>query len=814
MLRNYFKIAWRNLQKKPSYSFMNIAGLGIGIAVCMIIFFVIQYNTSFDGFHFGKDRIFRVITQYHKEDAVTSATSKDVPFPLPRALKSTFPQLPQVTAVFASQNDQILLSDEKGNFTKTFKENKGVFFTDAAFFKIFDFPLLDGSYESMDEPNTVLLTKETAERYFGTWQAAMGKTIHLEAGGSIFSHSTDVLKVTGILNTIPQNTDFQLKVVASVSSETSAYMLRSTDWDDHTNSNFGCFVSLPPDLSEIDFNSQLALFASKVKSPQNKDTFLAQPLSEVHFDVESGNYGGKTVSQELLNVLWLIAALILLIACVNFVNLSTAQAVNRAKDVGVRKAVGSSKAQLQVQFMTETFLIVISSVIIATAIGFMSLPFVNRLLEISLNFTILTDTSVLVFLLTVTVLVTVLAGFYPALVMSGFSPVNALKSKFSVNSASGLSLRRGLVIFQFMIAQALIIGTFIILKQMNYFMDRPIGFDKEEIIHVPFRLDSLRISRLEFLRNELTAINGVESVSFSTNTPIENEENMWNNFRFDNAEKDSDVKAITKFADSHFISTYKLNLVAGRNLKPTGMTQEFLVNESLMRSLGITNPEEILGKEISIWNGVIKCPVVGILKDFNNQSFHHNLAPMIVSSNNTMYSMAGIKLQSAGIAATLASVKSTFDKTFPNFVYEYHFLDDKIDAFYKEEVQLAQLYKLFAGIAIFLSCMGLYGLATFMTAQRIKEVGVRKVMGASVSQIVGLLSKEFIKMVLFAIIIASPVAWYLMSRWLQDFTYRIDISWWIFAISGTLAIGMAFLTVSFETIKAARVNPVKSLRSE
>ncbi len=814
MFKNYFKTAWRNLTRNKNYSIINIAGLAVGIAVCMMIFMIIQYQTSFDNFHSKKDRIYRVVTEYHHADNATITYGKDVPFPMPIGLKTAFPQIEQVAPVCESHNDQLLIPDDNGTAIKTFKEDKGVFFTKPSFFKMFDFPLLAGSYESLKDPNNVLLTKEIAQKYFGDWKTAIGKTINLQAGGSLFSHGTDVLKVSGILAAIPANTDFQLKLVVAFGTGITEDMAKNTDWEDRTNADFGCYILLPPNVSVNNFNQQLRAYSAKVESPENKESHIIQPLTAVHYDTQTGDYSNKTISRELLNVLWLIAAFILLIACVNFINLSTAQAVNRAKEVGVRKVLGSSKFQLQIQFIVETFLIVISAVMLAAVITILALPYVNQLLELSLSFNILSNPAIILFLLTVTIVVTALAGFYPSIVLSRFNPVNALKSKITANTAKGISLRRGLVVFQFIIAQALIIGTLIIVKQMNYFMGQPLGFDKDAIVNVPFRVDSLRLSRLDYLKNQLLSVNGVQAVSFSSNTPVEDANDMWSTFKFGHAIKDEDFKAITKFADDEYVPTYKLQLVAGRNLQPSKMTREFLVNESLVKSLGLKKPEDILNKEISIWGDRIKCPVVGVLKDFNDRSFRHDVAPLLITTDNVMYSQAGIKLTTANMSSTLQSVKKIFAQTFPGFVYENKFLDDKIASFYKQENQLSQLYKIFAAIAIFLSCLGLYGLASFMAVQRIKEVGIRKVLGATAGNIVYLFSKEFILLISIAFVIATPLAWYFMNKWLQNYVYRIDISWWIFIIGGAASILIALITVSFQAIKAAIANPVDSLRSE
>ncbi len=813
MFKNYFKIAWRNLLRNKSYTAINVTGLAVGIAVCMVIFIIIQFQTSFDNFHTKKDRVYRVLTEYHHADAPSAFYGKELPFPMPLGLKTAFPQLEQVAAVYASHDDQLLIPGSNGTAVEEFKEQHGVFFTEPSFFKIFDFPLLAGSYESLKNPNNVLLTKETAEKYFGNWKTAMGKTIKMQVGGFMFEHGTEVLKVSGILATIPANTDFHFKlVVAYGTGFTGSLMVRSTDWN-VTETDFGCYVLMPQDISVSNFNQQLRAYSRKVESPVNKDSHIVQPLSAVHYDTQAGNYSNKTISRQLLNVLWLIAAFILLIACVNFINLSTAQAVNRAKEVGVRKVLGSSKSQLQLQFIAETFLIVISAVILAGLITMLALPSVNNLLELSLSFNIFSNPAIILFLLAVTVIVTALAGFYPSVVLSRFNPVNALTSKHTSNTG-GISLRRGLVVFQFIIAQALIIGTLVIVKQMNYFMDQPLGFDKDAIVNVPFRVDSVRISRLDYIKKQLLSINGVQAVSFSSNTPVEDGSDMWNTLRFDHAVKETGFYAITKFADNGYVSAYKLPIIAGRNLEPNMMTREFLVNEALVKSLGIKNPGDIIGKEISIWNGMIKCPVVGVLKDFNDRSLRDNLAPLIITTDVAMYNQAGIKLTAANLPATMESVKNVFEKTFPDFVYEYKFLDEKIGSFYKQENQLAALYKIFAAIAIFLSCLGLYGLASFMAVQRIKEVGIRKVLGASTGNIVYLFSKEFVVLIAIAFAIATPIAWYYMHRWLQDYVYRINISWWLFAAGGLASIIIALATISFQAVKAAMANPVKSLRSE
>jgi ABC-type antimicrobial peptide transport system permease subunit len=819
MIKNYFKIAWRNLSRNKGFAIVNITGLAAGIAVCMIIFIIIQFQTSYDNFHVKKDRIYRVLTESHHADAATITYGKSVPFPMPAALKTEFPQLEEVAPVYASHNDELQVTDANGTGIKNFKEQSGVFYTSPAFFKMFNFPLLAGSYESLKDPDNVLLTKEVAENYFGDWKTAVGKIIKIKGyysmGAGLFQFPATPLKVSGILATIPANTDFQLKLVVAYGTDFTGdkqYGFNQPQWN-QSAPDFGCYMLLPKNITADNFNQQLSAYAKKVQPADNKDSYILQPINAVHYDAAAGNYSGKIISHQLINVLWLIAAFILLIACVNFINLSTAQAVNRAKEVGVRKVMGTNKSQLQIQFIVETFLIVTVAVILATAITLLALPYINHLLELSLAFNILNNPTVILFLVIVAIVVTALAGFYPSIVLSRFNPVTALKSKQAANTTGGISLRRGLVVFQFIIAQALIIGTLTIVQQMNYFMKQPLGFDQEAIVNVAFRADSTGGKMTDYLKQQLLS-NGIQAVSFSSNTPVEDNNNMFSNFKFDHAAKDADFQAITKFADEDYVPTYKLQLVAGRNLQPSGWTREFLVNESFVKSLGFKNPADILNKEVSILGGLIKCPIVGVLKDFNNRSLRQDLSPLLIATNSTMYRQASIKLSTTNIAASMQAIKKIWEKTLPNQVYDYRFLDDKIESFYKQESQLAQLYKIFAAIAIFLSCLGLYGLASFMAVQRTKEVGIRKVLGASEGSIVYLFSREFIMLVIIAFVVASAVAWYFMHNWLQNYPYRISLSWWMFILAGAGTMLITLMTVSFQAIKAAIVNPIKSLKAD
>jgi putative ABC transport system permease protein len=804
MFKNYFKTAFRSLIRNRNYTVINIAGLAVGIAVCMIIFMIIQFQTSFDNFHSKNDRIYRVLTEYHHADSKDIFNGKGVPFGFLNVIRTAFSQVESAAPVLADYDDQVVVLNSENKTDRKFKERSGFFYTDPTFFKIFNFPLLSGSYESLKDPNNVLLSKEIAENYYGDWKSAIGKTFKI--------NNTDVVKVSGILASIPVNTQFQLKAVVAFGTGYTKRFVTSTDYDG-TSGDFGCYVLLKPGASSFSLTNQLKAYSKKVKSADNNDVQIIQPLEDVHYDTHAGDFSNQTISHTMINILWLIAAFILLIACVNFINLSTAQAVNRAKEVAVRKVLGSNRRQLQLQFITETFLIVSSAIISSLTITWCTVPYISKILELPLNINGSNVFDIIIFLAIICIAVTMLAGFYPSIVLSRFSPITALKTKLAAKSSKGISLRRGLVVFQFSIAQTLIIGTLIIVKQMNFFSNQPLGFDKDAIVNIPVPTDSLDNTKLFYLKQQLVNVNGIQSVSFNSNTPVEDNTDNWSMFSFDHSPKQVDFYSIFKSADNDYVPTYRLPLVAGRNLEVSDTMREFLVSEMLVKNLGIANPQDALNKEIK-FSDEYKGNIVGVLKDFNTRSLRDGLAPMVITTMRINYNEASIKLVAKDVAPVMKSIEKIWNTTYPDFLYEYKFLDDKIASFYKQENQLSQLYKIFAAIAIFLSCLGLYGLASFMAVQRIKEVGVRKVLGATVASIVYLFSKEFALLITIAFAIATPIAWYFMNQWLQHFTFRIGLSWWIFLAGGIASIAIAMLTVSFQAIKAAIANPVKSLRTE
>jgi ABC-type antimicrobial peptide transport system permease subunit len=802
MFKNFFTTALRNLKRNKAYSLINIIGLGVGMAICLMIFLIIHFETSFDTFHSQKERIYRVLTEFN--DPSGKSFSAGVPFPLPATLRQDFPQLEKVAPIYADNNTLLSVMDEDNQKAiKKFKEEEGVFFTEASFFEIFDFKWLSGDpATALSDPLSIVLTKEIAEKYFGSWEAAIGKTIN--------RNNKKLLKVTGILESIPRNTDFQFKAVAPYKT----FMNPSDDWTT-VSSNHVCYVLLPQTIKPGDISKLFPAFVKKYRPEERASTTgqVLQSIADVHYDSDSGNFLGRTISRELTSTIKLIAVFILLIACVNFINLSTAQSINRAKEVSVRKVLGSNKRQLAFQFLSETTLITIGAAILAVLLVITSLPFIKSVLDLPLSFSIQDNPGIVLFLLGITIAVILLSGFYPSIILSRFNPVTALKSKFNAGRTRGISLRRGLVVIQFVIAQALIIGTFIIVKQMNYFQNASLGYDKEAILTVPIPPDSMGRSKIEVLKARLLQRPEIKSVSFSF-APPSSDGNWYSDFKFDHGVKNTEFAANLKWADADYVTTYKLPFIAGRNYAKGDTATEVLVNEELLKSLGIRNPAEAIGKEINMWDGQVKASVVGVLKNFNSQSLQEAMAPVIIGNYKNTYRLINLKLQQQNMQQTLAYIEKLWNQTYPQHVYEYQFIDEIIANFYRQEKQLSQLYKIFAFIAIFLSCLGLYGLASFMAVQRIKEVGIRKVLGATVQHLVYLFTKEFIGLIAVAFLIAMPLAWYFMNGWLEGFAYRIAISWWIFLAAGFLSLFVALITVCSQAIKAAIANPVKSLRTE
>jgi len=803
MIKNYLKIAFRNLQRHKAFSVINITGLAIGIAACLLLFTVVKYELGYDTFQPNYKRIYHVVTQDKFSDGMTY--NPGVPVAALDALRLKVPGV-LFACINSNYGSQVTVDNPNGTVSdKKFIEEKGLFFCDSKFFQVFNYKWLQGNANVLNEPNTVVLTKKVAERYFGNVQQAIDRTIKLD--------NAITLKVAGILEDVPINTDFPLGVMISyetLKNNGSKYNYRP-DWNT-LSSNFQVFTLLPPNVKPGYVNSQLAQFSKKHYSNITSSVRLnyLQPLSKLHFDIRFDIFGDHRTPMSTLWTLSLIGIFIIIMACINFINLSTAQAVGRSKEIGVRKVLGSNRTQLFLQVMGETSLIVITAVALAICIASLCLPFIKHFasIEESLN---LFNWQTFIFIAAVVVVVTILSGLYPSFTLSRYNPALALKNKITSANVGGISLRRGLVVMQFAISQILIIGTIIAVSQMSFVSHADLGFNKESVLLISANSDSAMIARMPAFKDRLLQTPGIQSVSYNTDAP--SSDNLWStNFAFNHKEGEKYQVAL-KFADEDYFKTFGLQLLAGRIYDKSDTVKELVINETLAHKLGAQNVNDVVGKDLRLGGGNWN-KIVGVVKDFKTNSLRENIKPIVMAENIKFYGLAAIKLRSSNMLKTQADIQSAWNKFFPEYTYTSTFMDDNIAKFYWQETQLALLYKIFAGLAIFISCLGLYGLVSFMAVQKTKEIGIRKVLGASVANIIYLFSKEFTILIAIAFVVAAPVAYFIMHGWLNDFVYRITPGIGIFLAAIIISIIIAWITVGYKAIKAAVVNPVKSLRSE
>lgn len=812
MLRNNLKLIVRSAAAHAAHTVINIAGLAISIAACLLLFAVVSYELSYDKFQKDYNNIYRIVRQAKDADGINYGSG--IPFPARDALRTDFPQI-TTGSIFANFGSQVTVYDanEPGYSPgKKFIEETGFYFCDPQFFQVFNYSWLLGSPAVLDEPNVTVLTKTMANRYFGDHRNAVGKILKLNYT-LLRVNYTATVKVAGILDDVPGNTDFPLKIVTSFPTlKASAGPRGYPDRWGAITSNFQVFMRLPVNTSPDKINIQLAEFSRK-HYPDNQNlaslNFL-QPLGKLHFDNRYDNFGDHITNQSTIWTLLLIGIFIIVMACINFINLSTALAVRRSKEIGIRKVLGGNRLQIFGQVMGETAFIVAVAIAFAITIAWLCLPFIKYISPVQ-EVLHLFSTQTIVFLGGIMVLVTLFSGIYPALVLSGFRPVLALKNKITSATVGGLSLRRGLIVTQFSISQILIAGTIVAISQMNYVHNANLGFNKEAVYLINANADSTLYTQSDVFKQKLLQTPGVQSVSFSSEAPSSDNASS-TDFSFNHGPEES-FDLYRKFADEDYFATYGLQLTAGRIYDKSDTVKEVIVNEALVRRLGITNPSTIIGKEIRMGGAPWKT-IVGVVKDFNATSLREGIRPMIIAPRKDRYAVFGIKLRSADMVKTQALIETVWNKQFPAYAFTGSYMDENIARFYRQEEQLSLLYKIFAGIAIFISCLGLYGLVSFMAVQRKKETGIRKVLGASLKDIIFLFSKEYTLLVIAGFLIAIPVSYYMMNSWLQDFAFHIKINAGMFLIVILLSVIIAWLTVGYISIKAAIANPVKSLRTE
>jgi putative ABC transport system permease protein len=797
---------------------LHVVGLTLGITVCLLIGLFIQYELSFDTYESKADRTYRINQVWI--DFGKKNFHYSTPFPLADQVRKDVPGLEYVTKVHHPFQSVIEI-----NPTKRFKQDR-VIMTDPEFLDVFDVKVVEGNaYEALRKPYEALLTESTARKFFGN-EDPLGKTF-------IFNDSFNIT-VGGVIKDFPGNTHLPASMLLSFSDK-EKYVGTSTT---HYGSVSGgsTFIVLPKGTKpgsglKTAIQSIYDRFANNQKwsDKDHREEAELQPLSDVHFN---SKYAGGGEWVKAINTSWLwffgsVGLAVLFLACINFINLSTAQALTRAKEIGVRKSVGAGRSQLIIQFLSEALVLVTFSAGLAVVIAKISLPYINDLAEKQISFPILHSPFLLLSLLVGICFTALMAGIYPAVIITRFHPATTLKTG-SVNAGPQSAwLRKGLVVAQFSISVCLLIGLLLIGKQMNYMQHKDLGFDKDNILMVAVPFDQDPKKKL-LLDNELRNIPGVKGWSFSTSPPSGANGIHWGTVMSAIGKSDPNQKSVTTImTDENFCSLYGLKLKAGRffNIMDTSAVSESVpggqrfpkcvVNEKLVQELGFPSSQAAIGKRF--WIGMMDwtAEIVGVVADFNIGSLHEAITPTLVTQFLPFCEKVGIKIQAgADMPAVISKINAGYKKAYPSGIFDFNFLDQQLDALYKSEVRLYSLSKVFSMLAMLISCLGLWGLITFAAQQRIKEIGVRKVLGASVPNIVSLLTKDFIVLVLISIAIAAPLAWLGIHKWLQDFAYRINIGWAAFIIAGVGAILIALITVSFQAIKAAIANPAKSLRTE
>jgi putative ABC transport system permease protein len=721
-----------------------------------------------------------------------------IPAPLPEAFDNDFPQAELV--VFTSYRSDALITIEEGaGEPKKYSEVAGVVFTQPQFFQIFDRVAISGDpVKGLDEPNEAVIAESLAKKYFGTTDV-VGKTLR---------HDNRDFKITSVVADPETNTDFPFTLFLShstIKKQTDEQGWNSIWSDEH------CYFLLKEGETVASIEAGMPAFVKKYLKADDAEnqTFLIQPLSGVHSDDRFGNYNYNTVSASSLLFLSAIALVLVLTACINFINLSTAEAVRRAKEVGIRKSLGSTRGQLVRQFMGETALLTIFSVMIAIGLAYGGLTFLNPFLELNLR---LNFANLWVYLLSITVVVGALSGLYPSFVLSAFKPALAMKSALTGQGSSGYGLRRVLVVTQFFISQLLIIGTMVIIRQMDYLANKDLGFAKDAVINIeiPRREEPGNgESKMRTLRDQLTTLAGVENVSLNNSAPSSSNV-AGTNFRIEG--KDQDYGTQVKQVDGNYVELFKLNLLAGETIGDYDTAQAFLVNEKLVETIGMTSPEQIVGTEIKMWGK--RLPVVGVVKNFHTVSLSQAIEPVVILNRLRGFSNLSVKLTPASMKETIPQIQKLWEQAYPEAIFSYEFLDEQVKNFYNNERRMSRLLGIFTSMAIFIGCLGLYGLVTFMANQKTREIGIRKVLGASVSGIVLIFSREFAVLILIGFVLAVPAAWFGMQDFLNTFAYKVPLQPSVFLAGIAVTVVIAMLTVGYRSFRAANANPVDSLRSE
>lgn len=810
MLKNYFKIAWRNLMKYKFISFINLFGLTVGLTCCLLITAYILNELSYDKYNKNADDIYRVTRTFNNQDGVVSLTLSTISPPFGLYLPVDFPEIRKMTRLLDNGITPLRYKD------KLFNEQH-VFFADENLFDVFSVDVIKGNPRTaLNDPFSVMMTDEMARKYFGN-EDPLNKMIRY--------NNQFNFKVTGIYKAWPSNAHMHPGMLFSFNTLRDSALYGDenlrTNWG---NNSFFTYILLPKNYDPKKMVAQFPAFIDRHMdyrdyNGQRPSTFTRlglQKLTDIHLYSHTDYEAEPNGDMNRVYIFSAIALFILLIACINYMNLSTARSALRAREIGIRKVIGARKKEIIYQFLSESVLLCWVSIIVAIVLSYLMLPWLNKVSGQTLSFDILMTPKVLLVLFITPFLLGFLSGIYPALFMSSFKPVKTLKGLFKARGSNVL-FRKVLVVAQFAISIILIIATIIVFQQLHYVEHTSLGYDKEHIVIVPY--NSALSERYESFRNELLRDGDIKDLSRSSRIPTGRLLDAQGAFTMvGDSMRPSNTTIKYVVADYDFVPTYGIQMVSGRNFsRDYGTdTSGFILNETAVRMLGWKSPQDAIGKPFRY--STIDGRIIGVMRDFHFESMHEAIVPMLLTMPSprygNFYNNVSIKITGNNIAATLDKIRKTSQAYLPETPYQYTFLDENFARLYENEQRQANIFIIFACIAIFIACLGLFGLSAFAITQRVKEIGVRKVLGANLNTIVTLLSKDFLRLVLIAALFAFPVAWYAMNAWLQAFAYRIQIQLWVFLFAAILAAIIAFVTVSFQAIKAALANPVQSLRTE
>ncbi len=810
MIKNYFKIAWRNLMKYKFISFINLFGPTVGITCCLLIAAYIFNELSYDKFNDKADRIYRVTRSFNTPDGVENLHLSAVAPPFGPLLKNDFPDIQKITRILPNGNTAIKYGDKLIN-------ESTVYFADENLFDFFSVPVLKGNEKNaLTEPYSIMLTNEMAKKYFGD-EDPMNKMIKIDRQ---FTY-----KVTGIFKDFPANSHFHPDILLSFNSlkDSAVYGERQLQTN-YGNNAFYTYLLFPKNYPVKKIAAQFPAFIDRhISFPGapagfqfSKGTKLYfQKLTDIHLRSHLDDELEPNGDIKRVYIFSAIALFILLIACINYMNLSTARSVLRAREVGIRKVVGAEKKEIISQFLSESIMVAWAALIISLLLTALALPFLNKLSGQHLSINILLRWQILLPVLLLPFIVGFASGIYPALFMSSFKPIKVLKGIVNVGSAN-ISFRKVLVVAQFAISIILIVATVVVFQQLNYMQRASLGYDRDHVINIPYT--SALNPQYEIFRNDLLKDASIKNLSRSSRIPTGRLlDAMGTQVMAGDSLQPANVNLKFITVDYDFIPSYNIKMAAGRNFSKNFSidTVNYVLNEEAVKTMSWKSPHDAVGKDIAY--GGVKGKIIGVTKYFHFESMHQKIVPLLmrmVSSNIGGYGNLSVKISGDNISSAINIIQNTWYKFLPDTPFTYTFLDDSYSKLYDAEQKQRTIFTIFASIAIFIACLGLFGLSAFTITQRTKEIGIRKVLGASVNNLLALLSKDFLKLVLIAAVIALPVSWFSMNRWLQDFAYRINIQWWVLLIAGLLAALIALITISFQAIKAATVNPVKSLRSE